>query len=567
MRHWFLSRFLILSVIIICLPIQAQEKLPGPGDLYELAVEQYYQKRYAEAIDGFSKVIHSYPNSTLVSYSYYMLGQTFLKMGRYEEAIRHFEYYLKHYPEGDRARESEQGLREAREKVQPKKEMGGTVVKAIPPIAEKRESGVFQGIEEPKQVVVLKTASSEEKRAIPRAEEEPAGQKVTGQSVSKVGIGPETRTIKRRICAQITYLEGRNWGEVEKRIKDLKEAGVNTILFRVFQNKGDRVFQFVKSSQEEGVFFKTQYAPVIEDLLEKIAEMVHRHGMDLFAWMTTRYATYGAEKKGEYWSKHYNFETKKMEIGRGYNLFHPDVLKRLEGLFRDLGRYPIDGILFQDDLSLRHNEDFSIEANRAFLKEFGYIPHPDIFYVEPYLSDSGRYYVKGYTDQFWQWAKWKNRYLMEVAGRLMAASRESNPTLQFMVNLYFEAVLNPENGIAWFSQTLTEALNVGFDYYAIMAYHRQAMKGRKIGLQEAFELMVEVTQKALHRVGHPSQLVMKIWVLDWKTNEAVGFDLAPQKEIETILEKILKQGEVSLAFVPYTPHFPLGKLKEKWASF
>jgi hypothetical protein len=59
------------------------------------------------------------------------------------------------------------------------------------------------------------------------------------------------------------------------------------------------------------------------------------------------------------------------------------VLKRLEGLFRDLGRYPIDGILFQDDLILYHNEDFGTEANQSFLKEFGYLPRPDLFLHRP----------------------------------------------------------------------------------------------------------------------------------------------------------------------------------------
>jgi hypothetical protein len=255
-----------------------------------------------------------------------------------------------------------------------------------------------------------------------------------------------------------------------------------------------------------------------------------------------------------------------MEIGRGLNLFHPDVLPRLEGIFRDLGRYPIDGILFQDDLIFRHNEDFSLEANKAFLRDFGYSPTPDIFYVDPYKAESGKYYVKGYTEQFWTWAKWKNRHLMDVAMRLVAAAKESNPKLQFAVNLFFEAVLNDSNGVAWFSQTLEEALKKGFDYYAIMAYHRQAMKGRGIELKESIDLMAEAARKAIQSIGDPSRVMMKLWILDWKSNEVVGYELAPQKEIEEILGKILEQGAVSLAFVPYIHQFPLHQLKGRWTS-
>jgi len=58
---------------------------------------------------------------------------------------------------------------------------------------------------------------------------------------------------------------------------------------------------------------------------------------------------------------------------------------------------------------------------------------------------------------------------------------------------------------------------------------------------------------------------MKIWILDWKSNEVVGYELAPQKEIEEILGKVLEQGAVSLAFVPYIHQFPLHQLKDKWS--
>jgi biofilm PGA synthesis lipoprotein PgaB len=384
--------------------------------------------------------------------------------------------------------------------------------------------------------------------------------------------GPATRDAsepqyaKRRICAQISYIDGRSLVEVEKRIKELKNSGVDTLIFRVFQNRGDPIYKFVRARHQEGVYFETEQAPVVDDILGKIAEIARRNGLDLFAWMTTRHATYGIEKQTDHRSRNYHFETKKMEIGRGLNLFHPDVLQRLEGLFRDLGRYSIDGILFQDDLILRHNEDFSADANKAFLKEFGYSPHPDIFYIDPYRSESGKYYVKGYTEQFWTWANWKNRQLMGVAERLMAAARESNPKLQFAINLYFEAVLNDSNGVAWFSQTLPGAIKKGFDYYAIMAYHRQAMKGREIGLKESIDLMAEAAGKAVKAAGDPSRVLMKVWILDWKSNEAVGYELAPQKEIGEVLERILEQGEVSLAFVPYLHQFPLHQFKGKWSG-
>ena len=499
---------LLLLIFILSASPQSygQEKLLNPGELYDSSMELYYKGRCEEAIQGFLKIVQSTPASKLVSYSQYMIGLCYLKMEKHEEAIQQLELYLKTYPEGDRIKEAEQGIQIAKEQLRGK----------------------------------------------------PSPQPTVSKPVVKKSL-PEEKKVKRRICAQVSYLGGKNLEEVEKRVKELKNAGVNTILFRVFQNKGDRVYKFVTAHHEEGVYFKTEYAPVVDDILGKVAEIVHRNGLEIFAWITTRYANYGLEGHPEYRCKKYNFETKKMELARGFNLFHPEVLKRLEGLFRDLGRYPIEGILFQDDLILRHNEDFSAEANKAFLKDFGYSPHADLFYIDPYKSDSGKYYTKGYTDRFMSWANWKNRWLMNVAKRLMETARESNPNLQFAINLYFEAVINNLNGVAWFSQTLSGALENNFDYYAIMAYHRQAMKDRNIEAKEAIDLMAEVAQKAVKSVGDPSKVLMKVQILDWKS-----YEVLPQKEAEEILAGILNHGEVSLAFFPYIEQFPFHSLKEKW---
>ena len=487
---------------------EGQGKVLNPGELYDASMGLYYKGKCEEAIQGFSKIVQSAPTSKLVSYSQYMIGLCHLKMERYEEAIQQLELYLKTYPEGDRVREAEKGIQVAKEQLK-------------------------------------------EKPLEPPAVSEP----VVKRSLS------EGKKVRRRICAQVSNFEGKSLEELEKRVKELKAAGVNTIIFRVFQNKRDRLYKFVTAHHEEGVYFKTEYAPIVDDILGNVAEIVHRNGLEIFAWITTRYANYGFEGSPEYRCRSYNFETKKMELARGFNLFHAGVLKRLEGLFRDLGRHPIDGILFQDDLILKHNEDFSPEANQAFQKEFGYMPHPDLFYIDPYKSESGKYFVKGYTDRFMSWANWKNRWLMNVAKRLMEAAKESNPNLQFAINLYFEAVINDSKGMVWFSQTLSEALRKDFDYYAVMAYHRQAMRDLKIELKEAIDLMGEATQKAVDAVGDPSRVLMKVWILDRRK-----FEVLPKKEMEEILTAILNHGEVSLAFVPYVDRSPIHSLKEKWTS-
>lgn len=505
MRKRIVGSILILLFFSYVPANRGQEKAVDSAHLYDAAMELYYQRKYEASREAFSRLIRSFPTSQSVSYSQYMIGQCYLGLEKFPEAMAQFGLYLKAYPDGYRAKDAEAGIHMAKEKL-----------KANPSL-----------LQPP-----------------PAVSDHPL---------------PHIRKVKRRVCAQIFYLEEKTLEDVEKKVKELRKTGVDTLIVRVFQNKGDRLYKCVTPRHEEGVYFKTDHAPVVDDILGKLIDISHRNGLDLFAWMTTRYADFGSEENLNHRCKSYNFATKKMEVARGVTLFHPDVLKRLEGLFRDLGRYSIDGILFQDDLILKHNEDFSAEAGRAFLKEFGYSPHPDLFYVDPYKSATGKYYVKGYTDRFWVWVNWKNRWLMEVAGRLMAAARESNPNVKFAINLYYEAILNPLNGVAWFSQTLSEALNKGFDYYAIMAYHRQSMKEMNMDEKKAMRLMAEVAQKAIASVGDPSRVMMKLQILDWNSREII-----PEAEIEVILKEIFNKGPVSLAFVPYVEQFPLHLLKSKW---
>jgi hypothetical protein len=83
----------------------------------------------------------------------------------------------------------------------------------------------------------------------------------------------------------------------------------------------------------------------------------------------------------------------------------------------------------------------------------------------------------------------------------------------------------------------------------------------ELGMDEkkAFDLMAEVAQKAIKSLVDPFQVMMKIQVLDWKSYEVI-----PTREVETLLKKILGQGEVSLVFVPSIEQFPLQRLKGKW---
>ena len=253
---------------------------------------------------------------------------------------------------------------------------------------------------------------------------------------------------ERMVAAQVGLFYARNLTEVEQRIARLAEAGVNTLIVRVFHNLGDNYYRFATVKNPSGVYFQTRYAPVVDDILRPITNIAHDHGLRVFAWMTTRHANYGFENRVALKGLLFDFEKGTMEPAEGFNLFREEVVTRLERLYADLARYPVDGILFQDDLILKHNEGFSPEARQSFFQDSGRVTHPSLLYEGISREESGRIVVSRYTDRFWLWTRWKNLKLLGLARKLMDAARSINPELEFAINLYYESILDPKNAMA-----------------------------------------------------------------------------------------------------------------------
>ncbi len=362
----------------------------------------------------------------------------------------------------------------------------------------------------------------------------------------------DTRTI---VATQVSLFYCENLKDVEERIDQLAQAGVNTLIVRVFHNGGDRYYGFANPKSPSGVYFQSRYAPVVDDVLGPVARLAHRHGLRVFAWMTTRHANYGFEEQEGLRTVVYDFERNATVAARGFNLFRQEAIARLEGLYSDLARYPIDGILFQDDLILRRNEGFSPEARQLFAQDHGYLPDPSLFYGGVSRDDHGRIVVSYYTDRFWTWAWWKNRKLLDLAQRLMEAARKVRPNLQFALNVYYESVLDPEKGMAWYSQSLQGARELPFDYFSIMAYHRQMQDELGLTLEETLNEIARLTERAVDMAEDPARVLVKVQVVDWRNSR-----LLPPEETEKVLRAVGKKPGIHIAIVPYQPDFPMDTL-------
>ena len=344
-------------------------------------------------------------------------------------------------------------------------------------------------------------------------------------------------------AGQVFYSEAQNYIEFEKEIVHMKSLGINTIIFRVFGNKGDRIYKFANPKTNVGVYFKTRRSPVIDDLLGNVTALAHKHGIKVFAWMTTRHATYGAV--GDVMDREYSLSKRQYQTLPKLDLFNDKALWELQNLYMDLAKDPIDGVLIQDDFVMRHMEGFGTEAKVQYVNNFKRTLDAKNMYSDLELQPNGRVKRIVYTDEFWQFQDWKNKRLNLVAEKLIKALKGINPKLEIALNVSYELFYKPKNALSWFAHDKTLARK--FNYVAVMAYQDQMMKELRINLNEAGALIANNTRNAISVMGSPGRVIMKIQTMDWDTRKEL-----PSREISFIYQKVESASpDVGIALVPW----------------
>jgi len=355
----------------------------------------------------------------------------------------------------------------------------------------------------------------------------------------------------RLLAAQIMVLEAQTPEELDKLLRQLATAGINCVILRVFQNYNDRPHRLIKPAAASGVYFRTKHAPVVADILTPFCRTAHKYKLRVFALMTTRSCGWKVAEDPSCQGYAYDLASDAAVAAYGLNIFSRRVRYWLADLYRDLARNDIDGILFQDDLVLRNTEGVSPEAKAAFFQDTGRRLEPKKLY-QGITKYKGRYVAQRYTELFWSWCRWKNKKLLDLADMLRRAAKEENPRLRFGLNIYYETVVEPENGLAWYSQDLKAAVERRFDYYALMAYKRQIEAELGIKPEQALMVLEEMAKDMLQVVGEPQRVWFKLQVKDWRTRKPIS-----PAEIELMLKAATSVGPVSLAYVPHEGNPPL----------
>jgi len=355
---------------------------------------------------------------------------------------------------------------------------------------------------------------------------------------------------------QVVKFDADSFAEVDRRLADFKKAGVDAIILRVFHNRGDAYYGFVEPRYDRGVYFKTREAPVVADVLGPVINLARRRGLLVIAWMTSRYANYGREQETALTCMAWDFGRNEAVPARGYSPLLPKARDRIAAVYADLARYPIDGVLIQDDLILRHTEGMNPAARALYEKSTGRKADPGLFFKDLVKTGSG-YRVGRYTDEFDKWCRWKNAGLVSLAERIRSEVQARRPGAPVGMNLYYESLTAPHHALSWYAQDLSATLDSDLDFYALMLYHRQMASELRLSRDEVFDLIDASLADMARRVDYIQRIWVKAQSVDWDTGARI-----PPSEIARLLGRSRRHGPVGLVVMPAHGSLDLAALKE-----
>ena len=341
--------------------------------------------------------------------------------------------------------------------------------------------------------------------------------------------------------AQVFVLDEKYKGDIGKFFQEAKEKGINTVFFRVFHNSKDRAHLGLPLQCESGVYYETQHACTVYDLLSDVVKAAHDNNIKLYAWMATRSLSFLKYKENMSMSLS---ASGGHETGYGANIFKKEVRDILFGLFEDLAKYEIDGILFQDDFIIKYTEGSDRYAAFLFKEETGIEVKSENFFksVKTY---NGRKVFSEYTENFYTWAEWKSSQLSLLFKELKERAKTHNPKIKFAANIYYETPIDEKAGIAWYSQNLTALKNAGADYFAVMGYYEQISDEKKIDSVSAAEYIGKIAESAVKMAGSEKAVIMKLQSKSFKGAGMLSYD-----DYKLVCRRTRLAGDISYATVP-----------------
>ncbi len=345
-------------------------------------------------------------------------------------------------------------------------------------------------------------------------------------------------------AVQISYLKVRNFKELEDEFIKIRKNGYNYVIFRVFHNKGDRFFPFIPKNKifsKFGVYFNTKYIPCVNDCLNKVIELAHKHNLKLIAWMQTRYLDFGKFSKDRRVVK-YNFITKKFEVAKGLSFFNKENYNFILNVYFDLLRYPIDGILFQDDLKVLIDEDFNPYAIKKFYEITKIKINSKNVNTIIFGNVNSRRKIKP-TKYLILWEKLKENKIKNFLN-FLCDNIKMKKDIPIFMNVGYEILLNSKLSRRWYGYNYDTLKNIKIDKFIVMMYQEQIKNELNISEQQLPELY-KIMIRSCSNYGK-DRFILKLQTYNWYENRIINF-----QKIESLWTFFKINNIKNIALFPY----------------
>lgn len=300
----------------------------------------------------------------------------------------------------------------------------------------------------------------------------------------------------------------------------IKKYGIDKVIIRTFQNK----------NEGKGLFFKNTLYKVIEPLLDnliikrKVAKKIGDYPL-LFAWLITRNFNWTKESK----LFDYKYLDGKLKQIYKYDLFNPNAVNKILRIYKEIARNDIDGILIQDDLIIKYNEEMTEYALSEFERRTNKTAN-----IEKMVRSNSGYNI--------EWVNIKKDRINEVLREIVKTVKRINPNLKIGMNLYYETPVFVKRAEQWYAHNLKEILKTGIDYIYLMSYQRQIKDEMNLSERDNKKLFGRIVNEAFGLAGE--KLIVKVQLYDWKTRERIS-----KKEALAYL-KLIPSGVKRVCFTP-----------------
>ena len=264
---------------------------------------------------------------------------------------------------------------------------------------------------------------------------------VLGQALEPPSL-PESRSGLRAV--QLTPQALINGTAFESTVRTFSRNGINALIIPMVRPGGPL----------PGVFFKTDLAPVVQDLLGPALTTAHDHKLRVFASLPLRQM--GWLRDADWLDARFDRAAGRFIADDRLNLWNFKVQNYLLALSLDLAAYPIDGLIIEEPVGYSATEGFHEMGIERFNKDFGLNVTPSQLYGNGSL-----------TPDFWRWAGWKNRQVMAVLKRLVHELHVRQPQMQIALATSKEAVRLPREALLQYGQDILEARQAEFDFFVL----------------------------------------------------------------------------------------------------